>query len=354
MGNSSHDGRSTPPPARGVARNVLTTILLVALALLLWKVVDALLLAFGGVLLAVVLRGLGAKVHGVTRLPMTWSTLLTGVVLLAVLVFGFVAMGSVIAAEMAQLSEKLGQGLAQLRRYLEQAPWGQQVIDAATQGMKQGGNAMSHVPTVLGAAVDTVLGLVIILFAGFYMALSPRMYVEGAVRLVPPNRQDRAREVLQACGRALWLWMLGRAVVMVLVAVVTTIGLLAIGVPLALPLGLLAGLLEFVPFFGSILAGIPVILVALTVDPQTALYAFVLVLVIQQAEGNVFEPIVERKAVSLPPALILIAAVAFTLVFGVGGAVFATPLLVVVMVMVKMLYQQDVLGERVKVPGQPA
>jgi predicted PurR-regulated permease PerM len=123
-------------------------------------------------------------------------------------------------------------------------------------------------------------------------------------------------------------------------------------VPLALALGLIAGLLEFVPFLGPFLAAIPMILVALTAGPEIALYALLLFVVVQQVESNLLTPLVARRAMALPPVLVLLGAVALALLFGVLGAIFATPLIVLIVVLVKALYMQDVLGERVELPGE--
>ncbi|MBL0419708.1 AI-2E family transporter [Ramlibacter sp. AW1] len=341
------------PRSRTMVRLTGIVIGLVALVLALWWIYPALLLAFGGVLLAVFLRGLARPVHRWTGLSMAVGTVAVAALLLVLVVGGAVAMGAAMGRELSQLSQTLQEGVQRVREMVAQLPWGESVLSAASEGVRSGTSVLGQLPAMLGKTVEGALSIVVVAFAGLYLAVSPQLYVEGAVRLFPRHRQARIREVLHACGRALWLWLMGRAVVMLLVALVTSAGLLLVGVPLAVPLGVIAGLLEFVPFFGSIVAGIPIVLVALTVDPTTAVYALLLVLAIQQTEGNLFEPLVEKKAVSVPPALILVAAIAFTLLFGIAGAVFATPLLVVLMVGVKMLYQQDVLGEPVKVPGTP-
>jgi predicted PurR-regulated permease PerM len=111
-----------------------------------------------------------------------------------------------------------------------------------------------------------------------------------------------------------------------------------VGVPLALPLGILSGLLDFVPFIGPLLAAIPGILIAFSESPQVALYAALVYLTVQFVEGNLVLPLAEKWAVSLPPALTLLGIVAFGLVFGLLGVLFAMPLTVVTVVMVNKLY----------------
>jgi predicted PurR-regulated permease PerM len=139
---------------------------------------------------------------------------------------------------------------------------------------------------------------------------------------------------------------------MVFIGLLTGIGLWLLGIPGALALGVIAFILEFVPFVGPILSSIPAILLALAFDPATAIWVVLLYIVIQQLEGNVIEPLVQQRAVDLPPALLLFSIVAGGLIFGMVGVVFAAPLLVVVFVMVKRLYVRDALGTHTDLPGE--
>jgi predicted PurR-regulated permease PerM len=343
----------TPPGTAVFIRHMLIALGLVALALLLWRIAYALLLTFGGVLFAVFLREGAHKVSRWTRLGVRWSLGLVVLTLLALLA-GIVALiGPAIANEFGQLSETLTKGFDRVREYLEQTALGRQLLSTLADG-QQGGNLLGAAVRILRGATDAVIALLLVLFAGIYFAASPRVYAEGAVALLPKRRQARGREVLDAVHNALWLWLIGQFVQMLVVGVLTAAGLYLIGVPLSLALGLITGLLDFVPFLGPFVAAVPVLLVALTVDTQTALYAGLLFLGIQQIEGQVLTPLVQRWAVALPPVLVIVSAIAFTLLFGIIGAIFATPLLVVVMVCVKMLYMEDALGEQVEVPGTTA
>lgn len=116
--------------------------------------------------------------------------------------------------------------------------------------------------------------------------------------------------------------------------------------PLALSLGLIAGLFAFVPFFGPIASGILAVVLAFTQGPQQALYVGVLCFGIQQIESFVLMPLIQRRTVALPPALGLVSVVIFGLLFGVMGILFATPLMVVLMILVQKLYVEN--------DGQPA
>ena len=139
---------------------------------------------------------------------------------------------------------------------------------------------------------------------------------------------------------------------MLVVGILSWLGLLIIGVPSALALGLLAALLEFIPFIGPIVSAIPAILLAFAESPEQAIWTAMLFLAIQQFEGNVLEPMVQQRAVDLPPALLLFALVAGGLIFGIVGVILAAPFTVVVFVMVKRLYVQEALNTPTPLPGE--
>jgi predicted PurR-regulated permease PerM len=168
------------------------------------------------------------------------------------------------------------------------------------------------------------------------------MYRNGFLLLLPEGARDRVGKALDASGRALRMWLRGQVLSMAAVGVLTALGLWAVGVPMAIPLGILAGILDFVPFIGPLAAAIPGILVAFSQGPQVALYAALVYLAVQFVEGNVIMPMAQQWAVNLPPVLGLLAIVAFGVVFGFLGVLFAVPLAVVVHVLVQRLWVQDV------------
>jgi predicted PurR-regulated permease PerM len=134
---------------------------------------------------------------------------------------------------------------------------------------------------------------------------------------------------------------------MIVVGLLTAVGLWALGMPLALTLGLLAALLTFIPNLGPTLAVVPAALLALLQSPTKSLYVILLYLVIQAVESYLLIPLVQRQAVSLPPALTITAQVLLGILVGGFGLVLATPLTAAVMVLVRMLYIEDALGDSV-------
>jgi predicted PurR-regulated permease PerM len=172
------------------------------------------------------------------------------------------------------------------------------------------------------------------------------------VKLVPEERRGQLWSAFEASGTALKLWLKAQLLTMLLVGTVTGIGLWLIGVPSWFALALLAALLEFVPYVGPIAAAVPAILIAASVDPQTALLTIGLYILVQQLEGYVFSPLMQQWAVDLPGALLLFSLLACGTLFGAIGIIFAAPLTVVLFVLVKKLYVREALDTATPIPGE--
>lgn len=340
---------------RRFAERIIIALAILGLALLLWQLRSLIILVFGAVLFAVILRIIANPLKRRLGLP-DWAALLAAVLF----VFGlFAAAFALFGAEVYRQAQSLQQTLPQAWEVLQARleSWG--LAGPLTQWLESlrsgpDGGVLSSVSGILmsvgGAITDTVLVIV----GGIFLAIDPPLYRRGLAKLVPEPARSRLHEAFEDCWRALRLWLLARLLTMVAVGVITGIGLWLIGVPAALTLGLLAGFLDFIPFVGPVLAAIPAVLLALALDPASALWVVGLYLLVQQIEGNVISPILQKRAVELPPALLLFALVASGLMFGVVGILFAEPLTVVLYVLVKRLYVRDALHTPTPLPGEKA
>jgi predicted PurR-regulated permease PerM len=200
----------------------------------------------------------------------------------------------------------------------------------------------------LSRTVEAVAGLFLILFIGMYFAADPGIYRRGVLHLVPHQHRDRARDVLRELGIALRAWMVARLLSMLAVGILTAGLLYLIGIRLALVLGLIAGIFEFVPFFGPLVAAIPAIGIGLLDSPQTALWVLIAFVAIQQLESAVISPLLLKNRVHIPPMLTIIFVPAMTIFFGMAGVLIAEPLLVIALVLTQMLYVKDVVGDDVR------
>lgn len=321
-----------------------------ALWLLLWHGGRVLLLCFAGILFAVFLNGLSDWLARRWHIGYRWAL---AVVTAALAIAGAIA-GWTLAPEIqqqaAQIAEELPRAWEKLRGHIAQYPLGEKLLQNG------GGAETSQAVAKTGSALLTVFGFVtdviVVLFVGFYLAVDPDLYVRGIVRLLPARRRARAREVLAAMRSTLLWWLRGRLSLMLLNGAITTLALWALGIPLALLLGILSGLLDFIPNFGPILAAIPAVLMALQKSPESALYVALFYFAYQNLDGYIFTPLVQKWTVAMPEALTIIAQVLLGVLCGGLGLLLAVPLLAVVIVAVKMLYLQDVLRERISLPGQ--
>lgn len=207
---------------------------------------------------------------------------------------------------------------------------------------------------IVSTVVGAVGGLVLILFIAMYIGATPGLYREGILHLVPHRNRARAGELLDTLRVTLRQWLIARLLAMVIIGVLTGLGLMAIGIEGAAALGVLAGLLEFVPYFGPIASAIPAIGIALVDSPQKALWVIGLYTLMQQLEGNIVTPLLLKKRLDIPPVLTVVVVSSLGVVFGVIGMLIAEPLLATVLVTMKMLYVQDVVGDEVTVAGKPS
>jgi len=184
-----------------------------------------------------------------------------------------------------------------------------------------------------------------------YLVLNPGVYIGHLLLLLPVDRRSRVAQMFHLQGQALRLWLLGRLVSMVFVGVTSAIGLLLLDVPMALTLGLIAGLATFIPYLGPILGAIPAVLVAFLVSPMVALYVAILYFVIESVESSLIYPLAQRHVVHIPPAYTVLIQIGGGVLGGLPGVILATPLAVVAAVAIQMLYVEDVLGESVEVLG---
>lgn len=328
---------------------LIAKVLAVALVLILlaaaWQLREVLLLFFGAGLLAIALR---AGADAIARLGHLGPRLSLVCCILAVLVLLGLAgwlFGSQFSQQVLLLQQKLPQAWDAAQQWLQSQSFGQQLLRLTGQALP----TLSQVGTQLKQVTITVwhvlLGLLLIGFGAIYLAADPDTYRTGVLKLVPPSFRQRAQDTLAECTTSLRHWLLSQLLVMVIVGSLAGAGLWLVGVPAPLALGVVMAILEFVPFAGPVVAAVPGILLAFTVSPATAGSALAVYLVVQQLESNLIAPMIARRMLRLPPALVIFAIVSFGIVLGPLGLVFAMPLTVSLAVIVDRLYVRGVLAE---------
>ncbi len=343
QGGVAGAGVAVETDPRAAALNRIYALLRLALAatfilLAVWLVKDVLTVVFAASLLAVILHGVARLVQRFTRMPF-WLSLTLVVLVMIGLFAGFVLVaGPGLADQTVKLKKALSDQAHGLHDRLAGTSWGDAVLNqlpASLGGNQEGGSLGSgsiskemfgSVAGILGSVFGLFGTLLVIVVAGLYLAASPETYANGVLRLVSKPHREKAKELLQAAGSALWAWSAGQALDMLVVGVLSGLGLWAIGVPLALVLGVVAGLCNFVPYIGAAMGAIPAIIIAFSVGSGAGLETCALYAVIQGFEGNVMAPLIQNRAVHLPPGLTILSQTAFGAILGVPGLIFATPL----------------------------
>ena len=322
---------------------------------LLWYAIDVVLLAFVGALFAILLRApadwLSAR-FGWREGP---ALAVVGITVFLLLVTGAVLFGRGIAAQALALVDRIPEIVENFKQQLSTTDLGRRVVALAeSSGLFAGGDGSAFLGRgigLLGSTFGAVANLLIVVFFAVFIAAQPRAYVEGSLHLIATKKRKRMREVLYEIGNVLRRWLVGQSLLAACVALLTGAGLLLLGAPFPFALAMLAGLMEFVPYIGPFLAAVPAIMVAFAEAPELALYVALLFVGIQLTESYVLAPLVQQRAVHLPPAAILFAQVLMGAIVGALGVAVATPLAAAIMVAVSMLYVEDALGDKNAKPG---
>lgn len=334
--------------SRKVLISVATATGAVIFLYLLRQLALILLLVFAGILLAVFLDGLARWLRRNTRLPRSGALF---VVILFLLLFffglGWVA-GPILAEEFNQLAEQLPQAAQSIQERILQSDWSRHVLErflTPAEMLSMGSGFLGQITGIFSTAFGLLTSGLVLLFIGIYLAASPKQYLDGAVRLLPRASRTRGAEILSALGLALRWWLVGRISSMVLVGILTAVGLSLIGMSQAMPLGMIAGFLSFVPYIGPAVSALPALLLALGQDGELVLYVIAVYSAVQAMESYFVTPLIQEKVVSVPPALLITSQLLMGVLFGVPGLLLSAPLTVVFLVLTQMLYQHDVLGD---------
>ncbi len=319
--------------------------LVVAAVLLIRTLADVMLLVFAAILLASVLHGAAERLG--RALGLRSGTALIGLLLallgaVAVAVF---LRGPVLVGEVTRLSGQFGEQTRRLREMLAGEPWAEHLV-ARAQDYLSGLHFAGMLSGVATGTLGAIASLLVLVVAGLYFAVAPGLYVEGTLYLLPIRHRARGREVMLALGHTLRWWFLGQAIDMAAVGSLTAIGLFALGIPLASTLAVIAALFNFVPYIGAICGAVPAVLVAFGGGPQRAIEVALLFTAVQTLEGNVIAPLIQRRTVELPPVLTIFSQTVLGTLFGPLGLILATPLTAAAMVLVRMVYVEDILGDR--------
>jgi predicted PurR-regulated permease PerM len=210
---------------------------------------------------------------------------------------------------------------------------------------RQLGAATRYLFPFLSSTVEVLAGLLLITFVAIFFSVDPDLYRGGLLRLVPHPSRPRADEVMTAMGVTLRRWLASQLIAMALIGSLVWVALALLGVEAAASLGIIAGVFEFIPTVGSILAALPAIAMGFLVSPQKAVEVAIVFTLVQLVEGHLIIPMLMKRGMNLPPLLTVVGQAAMAVVFGFLGLLVAVPVVATILTAVKMLYVNDVMGD---------
>lgn len=324
----------------------------VGISLFIWFELKLLLLAFAGVLFAVVLLSATNWFNRKTRLNFMFSYLATLLLLAGVIAAVAFLLIPRALTELMQMAKDLPDSIHRLEEPLARTQWGEQLI-AQGHRLVFGPEVASKLPYFAHAVSDAIAALVIIVVIGIFAALNPRGYQEGLLILLPEQKRSFWEHVGEELHHQLKWWLTGQLLTMVAMGAACGLALWLLGVQLAWTLGILTGLAVFVPYVGTVAAGVPSVLMGLQRGPQTALYVLIVYTVLHLIEGYILGPLVQRKIVHLPPVLTILSQFFMWSIAGVLGVALAAPLATAGLVVLKIVYLQVPADEQIVVKDNP-
>lgn len=217
-----------------------------------------------------------------------------------------------------------------------------QAIEQTTRALQQVGGSI--IP-LLGGVTSVIVSFTIVFFLCMYLLAEPDKYIRGVILLTPMWYRDRMRVILGRMDNTIRAWVRVTFISMLLVGAGTGLGLWWVGVEQWLALGVLAGVLSFVPNFGTILALVPALAVAIIQVPESFLWVLIIIVVVSFIQAQVVGPILTADSMNLPPVLILVGQIIFGIFFGFLGLMLAVPLTAISVVLVEEIYIKDILGD---------
>ncbi len=308
-----------------------------------------LLRVLAALLIALPLRAGAEWLHRRIKLPNGLA-----LVVVALLVLGLLGtMGWLFSARIgeqaSQMREQLPEAYRSFQERIAGTRWGEWLSQENLSYKKilgGGSEWLGRATGIFSTTIGVLADVYVVVFLALFIAIQPKLYRAGIVMLVPKAGRDRANEVLDKVSSTLIKWFLGQLFSMTMVGVLTALGLWALGMPLVGALALFAGLVTFIPNLGPLVAMVPAILLAFfNGGPQEALYIVLLYLGVQAVESNILTPLAQKSLISMPPALIFIAQLVIGSYAGIFGLILATPIMAILIVLTKMMYVQDILGD---------
>ncbi|WP_298907839.1 AI-2E family transporter [uncultured Nostoc sp.] len=333
MANPRDTGSGWSQLTRGAPLAVMVAVVLYILYQLL-PVLELLTIA---ALIALILRTLLRFLQKLVKSQDLAVLLLIGLIVGFIVVLATVVLPSV-TFESQKLIKTLPTYLNRLTGDVEQLRQRFSFIPDISQALIQLRNLtdqlLAGVPVFLGEALSLTVELVATLILALYMAYDPNSLVKGILRLVPRRHHPRFKRILKACETRLRGWIFGTGIAMIFLGVGAAFGLLILGIPSALPFGIIAGLFEIIPYFGSIIGAFLPALIALSISPLKLVFVLILFFVMNQVDAHVVQPVVMGQQVNIHPVMVIVTFLVMGKLFGFIGILLAVPAAAVIITLI--------------------
>lgn len=311
---------------------------LIIVVLILFKnLFSVLLLVLAGIIIATYFHGCAEILNKKLKIPSKASILISVLFNIGLIVLFFWFIGARLEQQIAELSNTLPQTLENYKEWLQQYPVGSKILNSISD-TNYSGKAISTAKKFFSSTFGIAGDLYIIALLGMFFTANPAVYKKGFLQLMPTKAKSMAETILTEIHKVMKNWIKGQLFGFMFIAILTGLGLWILGIPLVLTLALLAGLSNFVPNFGPVIALVPAFLLALKSDSTTALLVVGLYTFIQLVQSAVTQPLIQKKMVNIPPAIIIFGQVAMGMLCGFWGVLLATPFLIIIMTVVNKLY----------------
>ena len=318
-----------------IAAGILLLIILIAY--LFATLLNLLLLVLAGALMAIYFHGFADLLKRKLKIGSPYGLILSVVFNVVVIGLFFWFVGDRLNSQLDELSTKLPQTVENAKQWLSEKPLGQKILNYATNTLDSGKTG-AVIKTFFSSTFGILSDLYIVVLLGMFFTASPIVYRKGVIHLIPNKGKATAEKLWNEIHQVLKNWLKGQIFGFFFIAILTGLGLWLLGMPLVLALALVAGLLNFIPNFGPLIALIPAALLGLMQGPNTALLVVGLFTLIQIIQSTVTQPLIQKKMVSVPPVLLVFGQVAMGVIAGFWGVLLATPLVAIVMTLVNRLY----------------
>lgn len=303
---------------------------------------NVLLMIFAGALIAIFFHGLAGVICRYIKIKYNWCVLFSVTITIAMITLMFWFLGAKISEQAGEISKDMPTVINEIKEKLGNSGIGRRILDYVSGTNSQ--KLMNSFNQVFRTSFGVFGDAYIIVFIGLFFTVNPGMYKNGFLKMVPVAKKEKAVHIINRLSFTLRGWLKGMLIAMVLIAILSFTVLRIIGLPMSLALAVFAGIMNFIPNFGPLIAMIPAVLIGFTINTNTALIIAGSYVLIQAVESNIITPMIQNAIIKIPPALIIISQVLFGTLTGSLGIILATPLLAVVIVMVDELYVKKIEG----------